>query len=242
MKHCKKCNKEISDEEYDSHVNYCDFVPKESEFNSLIPCEICNNYIEFSNYNTHIANCNNQSYYTQLFNNISQSINTLESYNPNNYSSINDNNENLEINDNNENLETNDPENQNENEIENQNENENQNYEQEYLDELINNMHNIMNTLITNPNIIINHAPRDEYEELNNLSEQIGSVNKKLDLFEYTKEYNIINRCPICFEDKSNNRITKCDHIICHDCTEKWLETYNKCPICMVELKKINEI
>jgi hypothetical protein len=242
MKHCKKCNKEISDEEYDSHMNYCDYVPKEAEFNTLIPCEICNNYIEFSEYDSHSSTCSNQSYYTQLFNNISQSINTLESYNPSNYTNNIQPSSQIE-NLNNEPLDNQNSNEQNEINSENNDQQDNeQNNNQEYLDELINNMHTIMNTLINNPNIVVNHTPHDEYEELNNLGSQIGSVTKNLDIDEYTKEYNICNKCPICFEDKINNRITNCQHILCEECMGKWLKTYNKCPICMIELKKINEI
>ena len=94
---------------------------------------------------------------------------------------------------------------------------------------------------MNNPNII-NYTPTDEYEELNNLGDQIGTVTKELDINEYTKEHNLENKCPICFENKDDNRITQCNHIICKDCMSKWLLRYNKCPICMIELKKINEI
>ena len=55
MKLCNKCNQEISDEDYDSHINFCNYVPKESEFESLIPCEFCNNFIHFDEYNDHIS-------------------------------------------------------------------------------------------------------------------------------------------------------------------------------------------
>ena len=54
---CTYCGKSIEISHKDIHENYCLYVPKNEEFNDLIPCEICNNYINFSEYGEHVENC-----------------------------------------------------------------------------------------------------------------------------------------------------------------------------------------
>ena len=56
MEKCQYCKKNIEKEKLNLHELYC--VSNFSINNSnLIPCEICNNFIEFDKYNTHINQC-----------------------------------------------------------------------------------------------------------------------------------------------------------------------------------------
>ena len=54
---CSHCGKSIEINQKDIHENYCLYVPKLEEFDDLIPCEVCNNFINFSDYQEHIESC-----------------------------------------------------------------------------------------------------------------------------------------------------------------------------------------
>ena len=54
---CKRCNETVKNIHRNNHDLYCAYVPKESEFIDLIPCEICDNFIKFNEYEEHIKNC-----------------------------------------------------------------------------------------------------------------------------------------------------------------------------------------
>ena len=56
MEICKYCKKQINKDIIKNHESYC--VYNFNFNNNLIPCEICNNLIEFDNYNEHISHCN----------------------------------------------------------------------------------------------------------------------------------------------------------------------------------------
>ena len=38
--------------------------------------------------------------------------------------------------------------------------------------------------------------------------------------------------CPICFDNIKNTITTKCNHIFCNSCLNKWLDNNNSCPLC----------
>ena len=54
---CPHCKKDIKKEDKDSHNEYCLYVPKTEEFEDLIPCEFCDDFIKFSEYEQHISQC-----------------------------------------------------------------------------------------------------------------------------------------------------------------------------------------
>ena len=55
---CDNCGKEFPKEEIENHKLYCIFSLQHSEMENLIPCEICNQLINFDTYSEHIAFCN----------------------------------------------------------------------------------------------------------------------------------------------------------------------------------------
>lgn len=212
MKLCQKCNKNFTDEEFDNHINYCNYVPNSNEFQNLIPCEYCNNFINFDEYQSHISSCG--MYYN---------------YNPLNLSFLTNLNQNI-----NSNLP---PDSNTDNNINNDNSNEESlpNTNNQYFTNIIQDINELLNILESFP---INNT--DEYEDLTNLGEEIGTVNKEINLDDISKKLNCEIECPICMEKTQNNMITFCNHKFCKKCLENWISDYNKCPICMVELKKIN--
>ena len=54
---CPHCKKDIKKEDKESHNEYCLYVPKTEEFENLIPCEFCDDFIEFSEYEQHVSQC-----------------------------------------------------------------------------------------------------------------------------------------------------------------------------------------
>ena len=72
---CIHCGKSIEISQKDIHENFCLYVPKKEEFDDLIPCEICNNFINFSDYQEHIETCGTRR--TESINNI---MSVLSSY------------------------------------------------------------------------------------------------------------------------------------------------------------------
>ena len=59
MLKCFYCNKEIPEEELESHEIQCasNFGDSNIDFSNMIPCEICNELINFSEYEEHIKTC-----------------------------------------------------------------------------------------------------------------------------------------------------------------------------------------
>ena len=55
---CDNCGEEFPKEEIENHKLYCIFSLQQSEMENLIPCEICNQLINFDSYSEHIAFCN----------------------------------------------------------------------------------------------------------------------------------------------------------------------------------------
>lgn len=54
---CDNCGKEYPDEEIENHKLYCLYTLQHSELENLIPCEICNQLINFESYHRHLVNC-----------------------------------------------------------------------------------------------------------------------------------------------------------------------------------------
>ena len=54
---CKECNQYIDISNKETHDMYCLNSLKQSEYDSLIPCELCNEFIDFDSYSDHIREC-----------------------------------------------------------------------------------------------------------------------------------------------------------------------------------------
>ena len=54
---CDNCGNEFPEEEIENHKLYCIFSIQQKELENLIPCEICNQLIDFSVYHQHLLNC-----------------------------------------------------------------------------------------------------------------------------------------------------------------------------------------
>ena len=57
MQKCSICNLEVKD--LQEHMLICENNYISKEFEDLIPCEVCNNLVNFDDYNDHINNCRN---------------------------------------------------------------------------------------------------------------------------------------------------------------------------------------
>ena len=86
------------------------------------------------------------------------------------------------------------------------------------------------------------------YEDLLELEEKIGKVNrglnkseiKKIDTNQYSKKkYKEQDECPICKEMYQEDEVIKelyCGHIYHTQCIERWLQQEKKCPCCNTEI------
>jgi hypothetical protein len=54
---CEKCGEEFSSEEIDNHNLTCSYAFSNKDYEDLIPCEICNEFISFSDYSRHVSIC-----------------------------------------------------------------------------------------------------------------------------------------------------------------------------------------
>ena len=54
---CDNCGNEFPAEEIENHKLYCIFSIQQKELENLIPCEICNQLIDFSVYQQHLLHC-----------------------------------------------------------------------------------------------------------------------------------------------------------------------------------------
>ena len=45
--------------------------------------------------------------------------------------------------------------------------------------------------------------------------------------------------CHICYEESSNMKKTKCNHMFCKSCFNKWMEEHDTCPMCRKQILSI---
>ena len=90
------------------------------------------------------------------------------------------------------------------------------------------------------PKPILRHlAPTQKDTQIGNNTSQ-GGLNSQKDTTTFLQQpYDVQNTsglsCMICYEKGSDGRImssSKCGHIACHNCWEKWLQTKLECPMC----------
>jgi len=41
--------------------------------------------------------------------------------------------------------------------------------------------------------------------------------------------------CPICYENKDTKKFYNCNHLLCNECYNKWINGGNICPECRAE-------
>ena len=262
MDTCQYCKKQIKSEELQSHEFICvSSFKDEIDFSNKIPCEICNDLIDFDDYSIHLNECTinasrrRLNNYNMIFNELNglqsninpsqQNIHQFQYIIPFNNINIPNNEplENLPLD--NEPLENLPLENQ---------PLENLPLDNEPLDEgnenininVQNNLNNIqqniqlINSFLNNYNSILNYdnVQPNSYESLMELEEQNVKKGCKIEDFSTIIKINEDNKCPICFENyKVNDEMlkTKCEHLFCEECLKEWCEDNNKCPVCTEE-------
>jgi len=216
-----------------------------------------NSYIDNINI---INNINNETYYTEEFDNeyINNNNRTILNNNIAN-ASINDNNPNVSINDNNQDGEGNGDADQHQDIIDLRNSDDflnhdhnNNLYFTNYLNIVRNNVINrnestiIYNIetllLLRDSNTELNDAV--EYEMLLNLTNMVGKVDvgiKDIDKAAPIIELEEVDDiCVICQDNfQKPIRKTLCNHLYCSGCLEEWFKKNNKCPICMIRLNDL---
>ena len=250
---CQYCALEFEEDEIEKHQFECVSSYQNSSFNfqNKIPCEICNELIDFEKYSEHLNICSQPTASIPLlfsrFN--TRSTNLLNLLNlptpPNNLGDIDNIPENTSETEN-----TSDANTDSNLEVEEFNpdleNNSNDNLESttspqnlDYNVNLINYNINLINHLLRNSQFR-NNQNVDSYESYTELDDSIIKigldVNKVSSLIELTEE----TKCPIClddFEKGSKFRKLKCNHLFCEECLEDWLEENKKCPVCMNELE-----
>lgn len=98
-----------------------------------------------------------------------------------------------------------------------------------------NNTQTYMNPLFFNNNLATNN-----YENLMNLRETIGIIERgvqDIDNIAPIKHLDEEINCPICTDKVTIIRRTLCHHQYCPNCLEEWFKTNRTCPICMREFE-----
>ena len=246
---CPQCKNKVKNIHRESHELYCINSIRQSEFENLIPCEICNNLIAFDEFMNHMENCRMPVIppppveFINLLNNFPPLGN-----NPQPMENEDEYQEELDDQD----VDQEDIENQPLNNTAPENINpavfalplppdlNNENLRNQ-INELFANIVNIETTLGTN-NILdtFNTATGDDYQNLTNLINQVGNVNVGIDDINKvtTIEVNTID-CPICGDNFDIVRRTACRHDFCFNCLNEWIRENNTCPICSIELKEL---
>ena len=237
---CSKCNTELSIDQRQNHEMLCLYTPSMQEMENLIPCELCNNLISIDDYSNHISMCQNHptnipfSSTPYLVNNILTMSNLLNNRNLANINQIiippEDSVINTEI--------EAEPEVES---IEDTNLSPNTN-----VTNIVNAISDLYDILGIDANVgfsdnvsdllNISNGNEDSYENMINLSNQIGNVSKGIDINKVSTLEEKSVTCPICREDFNEIRITNCNHDFCNKCLNQWLSNNNTCPICMISL------
>ena len=251
MYKCKYCKKEFKKEELDIHEFNCvSSYGNENLLENLIPCEVCNELIQFDNYNDHISHCSisrQSRFYIQPYtfdtesienflNNITQTLNLRPNVERNNEENIEEDlEENIE-----EDLEENIEEDLEQN-IEGDNNNNQENIEvniniNSNIQQIRNNI-SLINSILNTRNLTNRENNYESLSELDNNNVKIG-----IDVSKISTEIicNNPETCCICFEDFDKNsklRKLNCNHILCNECSIEWFSENVKCPICMEELR-----
>ena len=248
---CQYCALEFEEDEIEKHQFECvsSYQNSSINFENKIPCEICNELIDFEKYNDHLNICSQPTasiplLFSRFNTGTANLLNLLNLPNPPN------NTENI---DNNENQNTNEVDNIEES-IDNLNaevptnieENSNENIDSttlnhnfDYNVNLINYNINLINHLLRNSQFR-NTQNVDSYESYTELDNSIVKVGLDMNTVSSRIELNELTKCPICLEDFENGtqfRKVKCNHLFCEECLEDWLEENKKCPVCMNELE-----
>jgi hypothetical protein len=261
MEKCQYCKISIEKEKLDLHELYC-----VSNFNinnnNLIPCEICNNFIEFDKYNNHISQCGlfstifNSSQLLQNSNNILNNTHippNIHNILPFFYNSSIESSEN------------------NTNSTES-------NVELPTLpiieplptlpiieplptlpiieplptlpiieplptlpiiEPLPSNNTDISQQLYNNINFImntLNNITDNNYESLSQLDDNNETCGCNIDEKSEKIECKENEKCIICYEEFNKMNKLKCKHLFCYECLEEWLKENKKCPVCLIEL------
>jgi hypothetical protein len=240
---CSKCNTELSIDQRQNHEMLCLYTPSMQELENLIPCELCNSLISIDDYSNHLSMCQNPppnipfSSNPYLVNNILTMSNLINNRNLSNINQIIIPPEEPCINS--------DAEsgiNSESDFIEDDNDSPNTN-----VTNIVNAISDLYDILGIDANVgfsdnvsdLLNVANgnADSYEDMINLSDQIGNVSKGIDINKVSTLEEKSLTCPICREDVDKVRITNCKHDFCDSCLNKWLSKNNSCPICMISLE-----
>ena len=248
---CQYCALEFEEDEIEKHQFECvsSYQNSSINFENKIPCEICNELIDFEKYNDHLNICSQPTASIPLlfsrFNTGSPNLlNLLNLPNPPNNTDNIDNNEDQNTNevDNIEesidNLNAEEPTNIEDNSNETTNST-TLNHNFDYNVNLINYNINLINHLLRNSQFR-NTQNVDSYESYTVLDDSVVKVGLEMDKVSSSIELTEQTKCPICLDDFENGtqfRKVKCNHLFCEECLEDWLEENKKCPVCMNELE-----
>ena len=218
---CDNCNKEFPNDVYDNHKLYCIFSLQDSELQNLIPCELCNQLINFETYHQHLVFCNQPTFPIELFG-LPHIVNDNANNNVNDVNNVNNNNDNVNNDNNNNNDNIN-----NDNVIDP--------IESSMPLSTIENIISNADILLQNINMITdNYDNYDNYENLLNLDNNNQSLGIQ-DIDKFIKKIDNEIECPICTEKTIESCETICKHYFCYECMEEWLKDNKKCPVCMKE-------
>ena len=267
---CKTCNKTILLENKEKHQSNCIGFSID-DYKNLIPCEYCDEYIDFEDYNSHISRCN-RFFIPTIFNNQNNINNPEDESDTDSMPELIENEDfdqpimfypnpplNFNIIQPVNPLPSTDPLPQPVNPIPPTESSLpplpplppqpiNPNIELNFND-LLANITNILNSNLGHiDNLDIIENPNLEnlnnIDNLNNYEYLSNLENISIgidDINSISTDFIESLKCPICFKEKDNNRKTVCNHIFCNDCLSEWIKNNKKCPICMINLDEIKK-
>lgn len=252
---CQYCALEFEEDEIEKHQFECvsSYQSTSINFENKIPCEICNELIDFEKYSEHLNICSQPTasipFLFSRFNTGSSNLFNLLNLPtpPGNVGNIPENNTNINTVGESENLDT---ENSNTDNLETGNleNNSNDNFELDtevprtdidYNVNLINYNINLINHLLRNSQFR-NNQNVDSYESFTELDASIVKIGLDINKVSNSITLEEDTKCPICLEDFETGtkfRKVKCTHLFCEECLNDWLEENKKCPVCMNELE-----